>query len=207
MKHALATIAAGALLLALVAVPPVQGQAKARKPGTYAIFDTSMGTFVCELYEKITPVTVANFIGLAEGTKEWLSPKGDMMKNTRYYDGVTFHRVIKGFMIQTGDITGSGSFRPVIPFEDEIIPTLTFNRSGMLAMANAGPNTNGSQFFITVAATPHLDGKHTIFGRVIEGYNVAEKISQVPVGLGSKPQQPVTIRKLTIERVAKPDKK
>lgn len=207
MKHTFASFTACALALALVVSAAVFAQEKSRKPGTYAIFDTSMGIFVCELYEKVTPVTVANFIGLAEGTKEWLSPKGDMMKNTRYYDGVTFHRVIKGFMIQTGDITGSGSFRPVVPFEDEIVPTLRFNRSGVLAMANSGPNTNGSQFFITVAPATHLDQKHTIFGRVVEGYEVVEKISQAPVGLGSKPQQPIAIRKLAIERVAKPQKK
>jgi peptidyl-prolyl cis-trans isomerase A (cyclophilin A) len=178
-------------------------KAPARRPGLYAIFDTSMGAFVCELYEKQTPKTVARFVGLADGTREWLSPKGEFVMNRPFYDGVIFHRVIKKFMIQAGDVTGSGSFQSVIPFEDEIVRSLTFGTPGVLAMANAGPpNTNTSQFFITVAPAPHLNGLHTIFGKVVEGYSVVESISNVQV-LGSKPAKDVAIKKLTIERVGK----
>src|SRR5262245_3715012 len=195
--------------LALVALPaerpgnPAAAQ-QVRKPGTYAVFDTSMGLFVCELFEKLTPVTVANFIGLAEGTKEWMTPKGDFVKKP-YYDGVTFHRVIKGFAIQAGDVTRTGNFTAIPPFQDEIVSSIRFDREGLLAMANNGPNTNRTQFFITVAPTPHLSGKHTIFGRVVEGYDVVKKISEVPVS-GRRPVQDVIIRKLTITRVGKPAK-
>jgi len=177
-------------------------KAKSTRPGLYAVFDTSKGTFVCELFERKTPLTVANFVALTEGTKEWLNPKGDMVKRP-YYNGVIFHRVIKNFMIQGGDITGTGSFKPVLPFKDEIVPSLHFDRPGLLAMANSGPNTNGSQFFITVAPTPHLNGKHTIFGQVIEGLDVVVEISKVPTGVAYKPLQNVVINKITIDRKAR----
>jgi peptidyl-prolyl cis-trans isomerase A (cyclophilin A) len=181
----------------------VQQKAPARKPGLYAIFDTSMGSFVCELYEKQTPKTVARFVGLADGTREWLNLKGEFVRNQPFYDGVICHRVIQKFMIQAGDVTGSGSFQSVMPFEDEIVRSLTFGTQGVLAMANAGaPNTNTSQFFITVAPAPHLNGLHTIFGKVVQGYSVVENISNVPV-LGSRPAKDVVIQKLTIERVGK----
>jgi peptidyl-prolyl cis-trans isomerase A (cyclophilin A) len=176
---------------------------KPRKPGSYAVFDTTMGTFVCELYEKLTPETVGNFVGLVEGTKEWKNPRGDIKKGVPYFNGTIFHRVIKNFMIQAGDITGTGTFSPVPRFRDEFMDTLKFDRSGVLAMANSGPNTNGSQFFITVDPTPHLNGLHTIFGRVVEGYDVVEKISRVPVDSNSKPLEKVIINKITIDRVAK----
>ncbi len=178
---------------------------KARKPGLYAVFDTSMGTFVCELYEKLTPLAVQNFVGLAQGTKEWLGPKGDMMQNKPYYNGIIFHRIVKGFMIQAGDITGKGSFKPVLPFKDEIVSTLRFDKPGVLAMANSGPNTNGSQFFITVKPQPHLNGKHTIFGRVVDGYEVVESISNIRVSF-SRPVKDVVIKKLRIDRIGKPAK-
>ncbi len=174
-------------------------QQKGRKPGLYAVFDTSMGTFVCELYEKQAPLAVGNFVGLARGTKEWLSPKGDMIRNKPYYDGIIFHRVIKDFMIQAGDITGKGTFTPVMPFKDEIVPTLRFDRPGLLAMANNGPNTNRSQFFVTVKPQPHLNGKHTIFGRVVEGFEVVQSINAVQTSFG-KPTKDVVIRKVSIER-------
>jgi peptidyl-prolyl cis-trans isomerase A (cyclophilin A) len=178
-------------------------QQKARKPGIYAVFETSMGTFVCELYDKNAPLAVQNLIGLAEGSKEWLGPKGDMMKNKRYYDGINFHRVVKDFMIQAGDITGKGTFNPVLPFADEITPSLRFDKPGVMAMANSGKNTNNSQFFITVKPQPHLNGKHTIFGRVVEGFEVVESISNVRVSF-SRPVKDVVIRKLRIERVVRP---
>jgi cyclophilin family peptidyl-prolyl cis-trans isomerase len=189
------------LLLAASAADSATPQ-QVRKPGTYATFDTSMGSFVCELFEPSTPVTVGNFIGLAEGTKEWMTPKGDFVKKP-YYDGVTFHRVIKGFAIQAGDVTRTGNFTAIPPFQDEIVRSIRFDTPGLLAMANNGPNTNRTQFFITVAPAPHLSGKHTIFGRVVEGFDVVKKISEVPVS-GRRPVQDVVIRKLTISRAGKP---
>jgi peptidyl-prolyl cis-trans isomerase A (cyclophilin A) len=175
---------------------------KAGKPGLFAVIDTSMGKIRCELYESKTPRTVANFVGLAEGTKEWLSPKGEMVRRP-YYNGVIFHRVIKKFMIQAGDVTGTGSFKPILPFADEIVASLRFDRPGLLAMANSGPNTNGTQFFITVAPTPHLNGHHTIFGEVLEGLDVAVRISQVSVGSAYKPLDSMIINKILIERRVK----
>jgi peptidyl-prolyl cis-trans isomerase A (cyclophilin A) len=198
------------LLLVLPAVifaePALTGEPGAqksnvRKPGLYAVFDTSMGKFACELLEKAAPLTVANFVGLAQGTKEWLTPKGEFVKKP-FYDGLLFHRVVKKFMIQAGDVSGTGAnFPAVIPFEDEIVKTLTFDRPGMLAMANNGtPKSNTTQFFVTVAPAPHLNGRHTIFGRVVEGMNVVEAISNVPLFV-SKPSKDVVLKKVTIERV------
>ena len=183
---------------------PVGGQQlkPVRKPGTYAVFDTSMGSFVCEIYEKQAPVAAANFIGLVEGTKEWLTTKGDFVKRP-FYNGLTFHRVIKKFAIQSGDITGTGrNFQAVIPFENEIVPSLTFDQSGILAMANNGPKSNITQFFITVAPAPNLNGRYTVFGKVVSGYDVVVNISNVPV-LGSKPVKDVILQKVTIDRGVK----
>lgn len=172
-----------------------------RAPGLYAIITTTMGTIVCQLFEKETPKTVANFMDLAEGRKAYLSPRTGRMIKGRFYDGIQFHRVIPGFMIQAGDPTATGRYSPGFTFEDEIRPTLKFDRPGRLAMANRGPNTNGSQFFITVAATPHLNGKHTIFGQVVEGQAVANKISTVKRDANDKPIDPVRITRITFERV------
>jgi peptidyl-prolyl cis-trans isomerase A (cyclophilin A) len=194
------------MLAALAAFPVCtagQQNLPARKPGLYAVFDTSMGTFVCELYQKQAPAAVANFIGLAEGTAQWLTPKGEFVKKP-FYNGLIFHRVIKKFAIQAGDITGIGAnFQAVIPFENEIVPALGFDRPGMLAMANnGGPKTNTTQFFITVAPATQLNGGYTIFGKVVEGYNVVENISNVPT-LASKPAKNVVIQKVIIDRVSK----
>lgn len=179
-----------------------QEKNSARKPGLYAVFLTSMGTFTCELYEKQAPVAVGNFVGLAQGTKEWLTPKGDFVKRP-FYNGLIFHRVVKKFAIQAGDVTGTGgNFQAVIPFENEIVPALTFDKPGMLAMANNGPKSNIAQFFVTVAPATNLNGRYSIFGRVIEGYDVVEKISNVPV-LASKPVKEVTLQKVIIERIGK----
>ncbi len=170
------------------------------KPGTYATFKTSEGTIVCELFEGDAPETVKNFIGLAEGSKDWNSRS---KKGNKLYDGTVFHRVIPQFMIQGGDPEGTGMGGPGYKFADETKGSKHgFNQKGKLAMANSGPNTNGSQFFITVADTSWLTGKHTIFGEVVEGYDVVEKISKLPRDSQDRPRTPVTIESVTIERVS-----
>src|SRR5437667_12396496 len=170
------------------------------KPGTYAHFDTSMGKFTIELFESQAPNTVGNFVGLAEGTKEWKDPHtGQAMKDKPFYDGVIFHRVIDGFMIQGGDPTGTGTGGPGYRFEDECPPGgPTFNQPGRVAMANAGPGTNGSQFFLTVAETPWLNGRHTISGQVTDGYDVVEAISKLRTGAQDRPLEDVVIERIDI---------
>jgi peptidyl-prolyl cis-trans isomerase A (cyclophilin A) len=173
-----------------------------REPGTYAIFNTSEGTIVVRLFEKDAPKTVENFIELAEGKREWTHPVGGKKSTAKLYDGTVFHRVIPDFMIQGGDPAGTGFGGPGYKFADECKGSPHhFNAKGKLAMANAGPNTNGSQFFITVGPTQWLTGKHTIFGEVVEGLDVVEKISKVPRNSQDKPNTPVTIDTLVIERV------
>ena len=157
------------------------------KQGTHAHFETSMGNFTIELFEQQAPKTVANFVTLAE-------------KN--FYDGVIFHRVIDGFMIQGGDPTGTGRGGPGYQFADEFHPQLRHNSEGILSMANAGPNTNGSQFFITLTATPHLDGKHAVFGKVIAGMDVVKKIGKTPTKAGDRPVTDVVMKTVRIEKVA-----
>ena len=171
------------------------------KPGMYAIFDTSMGKIVCELFDKETPKTVANFTGLAEGTKMFTNPATGKQEKKHFYDGLIFHRIIPNFMIQGGDPQGTGMGGPGYKFEDEFVASLRFDKPGKLAMANAGPNTNGSQFFITQVPTPWLDGHHTIFGQVVECMDVVTKIATAPRGAGDKPATPIVVKKLTIERV------
>ncbi len=173
-----------------------------RTPGTYAIFNTSEGEIVCRLFEKEAPKTVANFVELAEGKREWTHPTSGKKSSDKLYHGSIFHRVIPNFMIQGGDPAGTGFGGPGYRFEDETKGSPhRFDQPGKLAMANAGPNTNGSQFFITTANTDWLTGKHTIFGEVIEGQDIADKISKVPRGAQDKPSKPVTIESVTIERV------
>ena len=173
-----------------------------RPAGTYAIFDTSEGTIVCRLFEKEAPKTVANFIELAEGKREWTHPNTRKKSTDRLYDGTIFHRVIPDFMIQGGDPQGTGTGGPGYQFEDETKGSPhKFDKPGKLAMANSGPNTNGSQFFVTVTPTTWLTGKHTIFGEVVEGQDVVNKITAVPRGLNDRPNKDVVVKKVTIEKV------
>jgi peptidyl-prolyl cis-trans isomerase A (cyclophilin A) len=173
-----------------------------RTPGTYAIFDTSEGAIVCRLFEKDAPKTVANFVELAEGKREWTHPVSRTKSTNRLYDGTIFHRVIPDFMIQGGDPAGTGFGGPGYQFEDETKGSPhKFDKPGKLAMANAGPNTNGSQFFITIAPTTWLTGKHTIFGEVVEGYEIAEKIVTIPRNKQDKPMKDVTVKSVKIERL------
>ena len=171
------------------------------QPGTYAQFDTSEGPFTIRLFEQEAPKTVANFVGLAEGTKEWKDPQTGEKKTAPFYNGITFHRVIDGFMIQGGDRLGTGTGGPGYNFADEFHHTLRHNRAGILSMANAGPNTNGSQFFITLGPTPHLDNRHSIFGEVVDGMDVVKRIGSVPTGRNDRPVKPVVINQVTIKRV------
>jgi len=157
----------------------------------YAAFDTSEGKFKVKLFADHAPRTVANFVALADGSKT----------GKPFYDGTTFHRVIPDFMIQGGCPEGTGRGGPGYRFPDEFHPSLKHSRKGLLSMANAGPNTNGSQFFVTVAATPWLDNKHSIFGEVTEGYDVVEKISLVPRGAQDRPVKEVKVHSVKIERV------
>ena len=170
-------------------------------PGTYAQFDTSEGPFTIRLFEKEAPKTVANFVGLAEGKKEWRDPQSGEKKSEPFYNGVAFHRVIDGFMIQGGDRLGTGTGGPGYKFEDEFHPSLRHSKAGILSMANAGPNTNGSQFFITLGPTPHLDNRHSVFGEVVEGMDVVKRIGSVPTGRNDRPVKPVVINQITIKRV------
>ncbi len=173
----------------------------ARPAGTYAVLDTTEGKIVCKLFEKEAPITVKNFLDLAEGKREWTHPVTHQKSSNKLYDGTIFHRVIPDFMIQGGDPAGSGFGGPGYKFQDETAGSPhKFDKPGKLAMANAGPGTNGSQFFITVAPTTWLTGKHTIFGEVVEGMDVVNKISKVKTGANDKPAKDVKINSLTIER-------
>ena len=185
--------------------PPLPPVDLPSEPGLYAVIYTSMGNIVCILYEKSAPLAVANFRGLATGTKPWKDRETGRMRHTPLYTKTTFHRVIPGFMIQGGDPSGDGTGEPGYKFKNEVDPTLNFDQPGMLAMANSGPDTNGCQFFITVAAADHLNGNYTIFGRVVSGQEVAENISKVPRDeANDKPNTPVTIKAVAIKKVAAP---
>ena len=168
-----------------------------RASGTYAVFETSQGNIVVRLLDKEAPKTVANFVGLAEGTKEFTNEKSGQKEKRPFYDGLIFHRVIPNFMIQGGCPQGSGMGGPGYKFADEFHPSLKHNKPGKLSMANAGPGTNGSQFFITVAATPWLDNKHTIFGRAIQGLDVIHKIENTRV-YKEKPEEDIKILNIDI---------
>jgi peptidyl-prolyl cis-trans isomerase A (cyclophilin A) len=174
--------------------------------GPTVVIDTTMGRLTCRLYDKQAPVTVANFIGLAEGSKDWTDPKTlQKVHGEPFYNGTTFHRVIPGFMIQGGDRLGDGRGDPGYLFQDEFDPTLSFDEPGRLAMANSGPNTNGSQFFITEVPVPQLNGKHTIFGQCdTHTVLLVASIARVQRDENDKPVTPVVINKVTIVRDGQP---
>ncbi|MGE5568509.1 MAG: peptidylprolyl isomerase [Rhodospirillales bacterium] len=192
----------GALLAAQT--PPAQPAAPApeREPGLYATMTTTMGVINLRLFEKEAPITVKNFIDLQRGRKAWRDQKTGEMVRRPFYTGLIFHRVIAGFMIQSGDPAGTGMGNPGFTIKDEIVSALRFSKPGILAMANIGePNTGATQFFITVAPTPHLNGHHTIFGEVVDGMDVVNKIAAVKTNADDKPLTPVRITALTFERV------
>jgi peptidyl-prolyl cis-trans isomerase A (cyclophilin A) len=191
------------------AVAPAKPAAPPREPGLYATLSISHGTtplgnIVFKFYEKESPVTVKNFVDLAQGRKEWLNPKTGTRVKLPLFNGLTFHRVIPGFMIQGGDPQGNG-MGGTDPIIDEFHPTLRFDVPGLVAMANAGPGTGSSQFFITEGTPTHLNGRHTIFGRVVEGMELVPKIANVPRGRGDKPDVPVRMSRVLITRVADPN--
>ena len=167
----------------------------------FAILHTTRGDVVIRLFPDHAPATVQNFIGLAEGTKEWTHPGTGRTSTDRFYDGLQFHRVIDSFMIQAGDPLGTGSGGPGYTFKDEFHPELSFDRPYLLAMANAGPGTNGSQFFITVGKTPHLNRRHTIFGEVADqqSRDVVDAIATTRTGPGDRPVEPVVIESVVVE--------
>jgi peptidyl-prolyl cis-trans isomerase A (cyclophilin A) len=183
------------VLLASLSLP----MAAQKSAGPKAVIETSMGKITCTLFPGKAPMTVENFIGLATGTKDWVNPAtGKTMHGVPLYDNTTFHRVIPNFMIQGGDPLGNGTGDPGYKFKDEF-SDLTFDQPGRLAMANAGPGTNGSQFFITEVPTPHLNGRHTIFGQC-ENLELVKKIARVPTGPNDKPVTPVKINHIAIEK-------
>ncbi|AVM54689.1 peptidylprolyl isomerase [Capnocytophaga sp. oral taxon 864] len=187
-----------ALLSAMFVFFSCNSQKKAYKDlgdGLFADIETTQGNIIVKLNYKETPVTVANFVTLAEGKNTFVKAE---YKGKPFYNGTIFHRVIKDFMIQGGDPTGTGMGEPGYRFEDEIVPTLKHDKKGILSMANAGPATNGSQFFITQVPTPHLDGRHTVFGETVKGLEVIDAIANTKTVMNDKPEKDIKINKITI---------
>ena len=166
----------------------------------FAHINTTEGNFTVRLYAQKAPKTVGNFVELAEGTKAWTDPQTGQPCNNPYYNGVLFHRVISGFMIQTGDPLGNGTGGPGYEFNDEFHQELRHNKAGILSMANRGPNTNGGQIFITLAPTPHLNDRHSVFGEVTDGMDIVKAIGRVQTGTHDRPVSEVKIKTVTIER-------
>lgn len=193
-----ALLCAAALLVLTGPIIAMGGKPKMPEK-LYAVFTTSQGRITCLLYPQQAPETVANFVELAKGEKEWTDPRTGENVKKPLYDGTIFHRVIPDFMVQGGDPLGLGIGGPGYKFADEIAPDLRFDRPGRLAMANSGPGTNGSQFFITVGPTEWLNGNHTIFGQVIEGQEVVEAITRVNRDQRDRPVEPVVLQQLTIK--------
>jgi peptidyl-prolyl cis-trans isomerase A (cyclophilin A) len=190
-------------MLSIVAAAALQTAQKefTLPTGVYAQFVTSEGNFTVRLFDQEAPKTVENFIGLVQGTKEWTDPRTNKKVKQPYYDGIIFHRVISGFMIQGGDPTGTGMGGPGYQFADEFHPDLRFDRPYLLAMANAGPGTNGSQFFITVGPTPHLNRRHTIFGEVADAESraVVDSIAKTATDRSDRPLEAVVVERVDIE--------
>jgi peptidyl-prolyl cis-trans isomerase A (cyclophilin A) len=174
--------------------------AQEKKVPVYATLKTSMGEIVIQLFEDKAPKTVANFIELATGVKEWTDPKTKEKVKRPLYNGTVFHRVIPGFMIQGGDPLGNGTGGPGYRFEDEFHADLKHSKTGILSMANAGPNTNGSQFFITYKPTPWLDGRHSVFGEVVKGQNVVDAIGNAPRDFRDRPVKDIVLEEVVITR-------
>jgi peptidyl-prolyl cis-trans isomerase A (cyclophilin A) len=200
LRFSLVAIAA---LGTMLAQAPPAAEKPAREPGMYATINTSLGAITVQLFEKEAPITVKNFMALARGTKEFPDPKTKAMVKRAFYNGVAFHRVIPNFMIQGGDPTGTGMYGGTI-IPDEFVPTLKFDIKGRLAMANAGPRSGSTQFFITDSTPTHLNGKHTIFGQVVEGQDVVTKIATVKCDSSDKPLTPVLIKTITFKREGPP---
>lgn len=188
------------LFLALLAALPYPSRSQPAADGLYAGFETSQGSFWCRLHFERAPRTVANFILLAEGTRDWIDFPPAHLVRRPFYDGLTFHRVITNFMIQGGSPNGLGTDGPGYRFADEFHPELNHSIPGTLSMANSGPNSNGSQFFVTVAPTPWLDGVHSVFGQVVDGLDTVVRISEVPRNASNRPLQPITLQKVRIVR-------
>jgi peptidyl-prolyl cis-trans isomerase A (cyclophilin A) len=192
---------AALLVIGVGAAQEPPPQSAPLEPGLYAVFTTAMGSFTARLFEDKAPNAVKNFVALAKGEKAAADKTSAMVKKP-YYNGLTFHRVIKGFMIQTGDVKAAGNTVCGVPnFKDEISPDLKFDVVGRLAMANTGrPNTNSCQIFITVGRSADLDGKYTIFGQVVDGQDVVNNLSKVPTGANDKPVIPQILKTVVIER-------
>ena len=189
------------LMALLVSIAPLLAAESPDKKGPlYATFKTSMGDIVIQLFEDKAPKTVANFVGLASGTKDWVDPKTGEKVKKPLYNGTIFHRVIPGFMIQGGDPLGNGMGGPGYRFEDEFHPDLRHTKGGILSMANAGPNTNGSQFFIALAPTLHLDNRHSVFGELVKGQEVVVAIGNVARGANDRPVKEVVLKEVVISR-------
>jgi peptidyl-prolyl cis-trans isomerase A (cyclophilin A) len=191
-------IGAALLMISVLSGPLTEAQEK--KGPVYALLKTGMGEVVVQLFDDKAPKTVANFVELAAGTKEWTDPKTRERVKRPLYNGTIFHRVIPGFMIQGGDPLGNGKGGPGYRFEDEFHSDLKHSKPGILSMANAGPNTNGSQFFIIQKATPWLDGKHSVFGEVIKGQSVVDAIANVPRDFRDRPMKDVVLQEVIISR-------
>ena len=194
---------------ALMAQAPPAAATDAAKParenGLYGVMNTTQGAITFRLFEKETPITVRNFTGLVRGTREFRDPKTNTMVKRPFYTGVVFHRVIPGFMIQIGDLLGTGTYDAGYTIADEFVPTLRFDVPGRLGMANIGqPPTGSTQFFITDGTPTHLNGQHTIFGQVVDGLDVVKKIANVPRDSNDKPRTPVKILSVKLEREGPP---
>lgn len=194
------------IVFCLCAVAAVAQNPPALKPGLYAVFNTSEGNITALLYEKYTPIAVTNFVALAQGTKPWLDPKTAKMVRRPLYENITFHRVIRGIAIQSGDPTGTSAHNCGIRIRDEFLPGLRFDTPGRLAVANKGEaDSGGCQFFITASAMSEWNGKYTVFGEVVAGMDVVTKISKAPLH-DEKPVEPVKLINVTIERIEKAKK-